>query len=250
MDTSRGRSRSRSGSGGRAVRARSRSRTMSVTRIPRSVNIKGIHKFTRSIVANLGLNPFKGFVDGAGGTIGAYMAFTYTMAGLRIRGSSLPTPYNQLYPLPTVTDFQNLFDHYRIDKIEITMISTCTDVGVQVTSGHQMPIIWCFNDQDDGVSPSQTGQFLERENHRIISFSDTNVKRHTCYPRTASNHYNGIALSGYGVGSKYAFMDMAYTDIEHYGTKFAYQSPNNTADILTANCQFIVKFHYTMKGVI
>lgn len=249
MDTSRGRSRSRGSSGGRAVRARSRSRSVSVTRIPRSITLKGQHKFTRTIPLNFEVNPSRGFVDFSNVSVGTFMSFTYSMSGIRVRGSNV-VPYNILTPLPNVTDFANLFDHYRIDKIEIKVISTCTDVGVQVTSNHQMPILWCFNDQDDGIAPTVQTQFLERENARVISFSDTNIKGHTVYPRTATNFYNGIALSGYGVGNKYTFLDMAYTDIEHYGTKWAYISPNNTADLKLATLQFLVKFHFTMKGVI
>ena len=246
----RGRSRSRSVSGGRAVRARSRSRSMSVTRvrIPKTLGLKGEHKFTRSVQFSLGVNPFKGFIDSGGVTVGSFFALTYTLQGVAIKGSSLG--FSGFINMSSSTDFTNLFDHYRIDKTDVKMISTCTDVGVQVTSNHQMPILWMFNDNDDGLAPTAASQFLERENHRVVSFSDTNIKTHTCYPRVAVQNFNGIALSGYGVGGKYAYMDAAYPNIEYYGTKFYYQSPNNSADLLLGTISFIVKYHMTFKGVI
>jgi len=249
MDPSRGRSRERSSSGGRAVRARSsRSRSMSVTRIPRTIGLKGEHKFTRSIQFAYQLNPSKGFVDNTGVTAGSFLAFTYTLTGVTVKGSSLA--YSATFNMPNSSDFTNLFDHYRIDKVGIKMMSTVSGVGVQVTSNHQMPMIWIFNDIDDGLAPTQASQFLERENVRHISFSDTNVKDHTVYPRVAVQNYNGIALSGFGVGNKYAYMDAAYPNIEYYGTKFHYHSPVNTADLITGTLSYIVKYHLTFKGVI
>jgi len=250
MDPSRGRSRERSSSGGRAVRARTRSRSMSVTRVPKTIGLKGEHKFTRTINFAYVLNPSLGFVETPTPvTAGSHLAFTYTLQGIQIRGSS-GLGYLASINLPNSSDFTNLFDHYRIDKVELKLISTCTDVGVTGTSSHMMPIIWVFNDNDDGLAPTTSSQFLEREGLRMLSFSDTNIKNHTVYPRTAVQNYNGIALSGYGQGSKYAFVDCAYPNVEYYGTKLSYQAPGNVANINMATISFFVKYHMTFKGVI
>ena len=70
-------------------------------------------------------------------------------------------------------------------------------------------------------------------------------KKPTCYPRVAVQNYNGIALSGFGQGSKYAFLDAAYPNIECYGTKFYYQTPMVTNNTDMASITFIVKYNMT-----
>jgi len=250
LDLTRGRSRSRgSMSSRRRTRARSSSSSLSSSssRIPRYIPMKGMHKFSRTIPINLSLNSALGFVDDAGATVGSFLSFTYTLAGVRVNGNT--GLFSRTYNMPNSSDFTNLFDNYRIDGVTIKMISGVTGVGVQTTTGHVMPWLWVFNDQDDGLAPAAPSQFMEREGLRVVSFSDSNIQTHKCSPRLATQHYNGIALSGYGVGNKYAFVDSAYPNVEYYGTKIGYSSVTTT-NINIGTIQFLIKYDMTMKGVI
>lgn len=255
VDLTRGRSRSRTSMSSRSRRrARSSSSSLSSmassrsssSRVPRYVPLKGIHKFSRNISINFTLNQLTGFIDAGGVTVGQSLAFTYTLNGVVVKGTGI---YNQRTDMPSVSDFTNLFDNYRIDGVAITMISGVTGVGVQATNSHMMPWFWIFNDQDDGLAPTND-QCMQREGLRILSFSDTNVKTHRCSPRLATQHYNGIALSGYGIGSKYAYVDCAYPNVEYYSTKLFCPQANNTTNYLVGTFQFVFKYDMTFKGVI
>jgi len=194
------------------------------------------------------VNPSLGFIDSFGTTVGYFLAMTYTLTGVRVNGST--GVYSLVTNMTNSSDFTNLFDNYRIDGVSIRMISGITGTGVQGTSGHMMPWLWVFNDQDDGLAPTAASQFMEREGVRVVSFSENNIQAHNCSPRVATQHYNGIALSGYGIGSKYAFIDCAYPDVQYYGTKIGYPAPMNTTNIIIGTLQLLVKYDMTFKGVI
>ena len=194
------------------------------------------------------LNQSLGWIGVTGAVnLGFAMAFNFSLLYVTAYGNYLGTQPSYAGVVPNSSDFTNLFDQYRIDSVEMTIISSSTNSSTATpTTGE--PVIWLFNDLDDAVAPTSVGQFLEREGLRTISFGDHNVKKHRVYPRITVSAFQGV-LPAYAAGGKYQWLDIAYPDIKYFGTKMYYDNSGVANNTVIANVTILFKYNMTFKGV-
>lgn len=196
-----------------------------------------IHKFTRSVSTTYRLNLNTGFTDTAFVVQGKFLALSFTLLNFNVWGSGI----NLGTPLPNSSDFTNLYDTWRLDKVELTLITAATGTGVADTK-HIMPVMWVVNDYDDRIPPSVPNQMLEADGLRIIDFSNGHVQKHTVYPR--------VSVSGSAMESaKGAWFDCQNSATEYVGVKIYYDTLGNTTLYDIGQFEIIAKYHLSFKGV-
>jgi hypothetical protein len=134
----------------------------------------------------------------------------------------------QLRDLPNITDFTTLFDSYMIDKvlIQFKLIdnpdaaypTNGSDTSSVISKTNFFPTIWYAPDNDDNnnVTLAQIKEF-ERVKHKVLYPNrETNI---LLRPTTLSQLYRSTTTTGYAENHKRQWLDLANTDIPHYGFK-------------------------------
>lgn len=153
---------------------------------------------------------------------------------LEMTGTEQPLSFefllNSLY---SYSEFTTLFDKYRLDKavVYIQMINNPNAALVtNVTSGANInaatsyvnssnfyPKMWYITDHDDSATTT-IAAIKERVGVKCCVMKPNVVKRITVKPACAVQLYRTATTTGYG--PKYGqFIDMAQTDVPHYGLK-------------------------------
>lgn len=119
--------------------------------------------------------------------------------------------------MPSYTDFTALYDMYKINGLKFTLIPRHTEVPIGTTApgGTQVMSVLDF---DDDVAPGSINQLCQYAN---LKQTRGNIN-HSRYwkPRIKQNVNTVSATAGYEV-TKPKWLDLASTDIKHYGIKYA-----------------------------
>ena len=115
----------------------------------------------------------------------------------------------QLSDLPSFADFTALFDSYRIDEVELTMIPGWTQFD-----NNTMALVLSVVDFDDATVSTDLSAFLQSEN----------VQQHTPHepiriklkPKFATAAFSG-AFTSYSVSQ--GWVDCGSPSVQHYGIK-------------------------------
>lgn len=161
--------------------------------------------------------------------------------------------------LPNLTEFTNLFDAYRINKIvmKITPRATSVDVSSPGTSFYQegpSPILHYVIDNDDVTTPSadQSGIDVLRQfaTYKQVRLTGNRPFKVVIKPRPVSTVYGystGLLINPRKQG---AWMNCANTNIKHYGFKsiLEYLAPSaNTS--WRYNFEVDTTYYMSFKGV-
>jgi len=123
---------------------------------------------------------------------------------------------------PAYTDFTTLYDAYRIDRVEVTWELVPTALTVTKSSAI-MPIILAWPDYDDSTAPATL--ITSSQVSQMERFNMTEAKpsvRRSIVPRVALT--SGVTA----IQKATPWIDMATTNITHYGVKFWIRNFNNT----------------------
>jgi len=134
----------------------------------------------------------------------------------------------QLADIPNLTDFTALFDSYMITGVMLQFklidnpdaiyeLNPAAGSGVS-NKNNFYPTLWWVSDHDDNnnVSLPQIKEF-ERVKHRVLyPNKETNIMLR---PTTLSQVYRSSVTTGYAENRKRQWLDLAATDIPHYGFK-------------------------------
>jgi hypothetical protein len=127
------------------------------------------------------------------------------------QGFAFPFALNQL---PGASDFTNLFDRYRINKIDLTFSWILGDV--RVNGGILHPIIYVYMDDDDSAIPLTKQDVFERQAMQRYTFSEAkNTLTTTISPRWVQSR-SGVSTN---LAAKGTWIDMATPGVQHYGVK-------------------------------
>lgn len=216
------------------------------------------HKFTRwanlkdvvSYNAGGGTVGVKVTEDSGGGTaplaLGAVGADPSGVANSYTFGGAFQF---QLTDLPAYSDFQNLFDQYRIDQvdIEVSQVQNAASAG---NPASQMMTIMYAPDFDDANVPTLASNLTERQRMKQWTFrGDGKPLRISVQPRVAVPLYRAGITSPYSVASQQTFIDMADSDVPHYGLKFWIQDAFSSTSVYTGetHLRFKMKYHISCK---
>jgi len=134
----------------------------------------------------------------------------------------------QLRDIPNLSEFVGLFDSYMItgvmlqfkliDNPDSAYPTNGTSSSATINNRNFFPTIWYAPDHDDNnqASLAQLKEF-ERVRHKVLYPNrETNIMLR---PTTLTQLYRSSTTTGYAENNRRQWLDMANTDIPHYGVK-------------------------------
>lgn len=147
-------------------------------------------------------------------TVYHFKRYTYNAASI-INNTLNDTPFVTTFRLsdvPNSSEFQNLFDQYKIRGIKWKLMVRSSDY----TSGITAPKVMTVVDKDDGLAPTNMAEILQYQNLKTTTFG----KAHTRYFKPNIAYQLGdlttlVNMRAIGTG----WCDMANPNVPHYGIK-------------------------------
>lgn len=185
--------------------------------------------------------------------------FTRYAANTSIVDVTAPgTSNNHVFTLDKIvnaSEFQSLFDQYRIDKVVVTyrLITNPDSSNILNTAGafpqptNWFPSVWSIVDYDDNSSMN-INEMKERigVKHRILK-PDRPLK-YVVRPKVLVQTYRTAVSAGYA--PKSLFVDMTNIDIPHYGLKTTIDTGGLTTGAQQPfRIQQEFKYFFTCKNV-
>lgn len=149
----------------------------------------------------------------------------------------------QLTDCPNSSEFTNLFDQYRIVKVEMTWTPSVTTAVTGSTADMQLPNINTVADFDDGVVPTNNSNLLQYQSYKSQRL-DRAVSR-IVSPRAALAVYNNAAIQGYAYADGPLWCNTSNPSIQHYGIKWALVWP--AAGTATQQGNLILSMRYFLE---
>lgn len=206
-----------------------------------------VYPFERSCVYNVPLNQSLGWF-----TRGPGISFSFSLQQVLV---TFGDSFEANVAVPSDTEFINLFDQYRIDRVdmEIFYSSTNHNTVASTTNTIVMPIINCVTDFDNRVVSSLTN-LLEYPQCRSHQLGSNRPFRHTVMKPAAnlSAELEG-ATTGVAMSKRNAFYDTSFPDVLHHGIKVSYQdfgsgTPDYSIDLIAGVAQFRFKIYFSFKN--
>lgn len=202
-------------------------------------------------------------VCGVGGTAGT-IALTSTGAG--VTGWALATSPSldangtyqfggamqfQLNQIISPTDFQLLYDKYKINGVKVTFIplgTATTNATTQSLASTNYATIAIAVDNDDASLPGSWDLVAAKQDCKIRRLSKP-VSVYVRNPKIAQSIYDGV-VSAYSPTT--GWIDMNYDGVPHYGLKYyirdcplpASPTAGNGANVMF---RIVTKFYFSMK---
>lgn len=162
-------------------------------------------------------------------------------------GSETQRAYNfQLAQVPGFAELVALFDSYRIDKVKIVLRPYKSDtLQVPDSTIYNMPRVYHVIDYDDDTALSIAA--LQEYSNCKNTVAKYSVKR-WLVPKLAQTVYRTGVSSAYSTPEKSMKLDCAYTDVPHYGFKWA-ATPTGGAVTTTFGYEVIVDYYMSFFGI-
>lgn len=146
-------------------------------------------------------------------------------------GNATYTPWLQglsfsLGQMPNVSDFTTLFDRYMITHIRARYYLKI-DPSAQTAAAASYPRFYYVKDYDDDTNPTSLDQLREHSKCRTVVMNPNRPVEINFKPAVLSEVYRGIATTSYSPKWK-QWIDMAHTDVKHYGIKYGIDDLSNT----------------------
>jgi hypothetical protein len=145
---------------------------------------------------------------------------------------------HSLSDLPSTSDFTNLFDMWRITKVDVTFLMTAT--------GGVYPTLYLAQDNADATPPSSLANLLERGNVDVHQFGPTRNQFTRSYkPQANASAYQGISPA-YALLPTSTFISTSYPGVYYYGMKYwlaGFSSGVNNS--VTLNFRYYLEFKGT-----
>lgn len=206
-----------------------------------------VYPFERTVVHNCPLNLNSGWF-----TKGYGLSFAFSLSTLVVTyGDSAESAI----AMPADSDFTNLFDQYRIDRVDMEIYYSATNHQAvsSATNTIVMSVINCVTDYDNRAV-SSVNNLLEYPQCRSQQLGSNRPFRHTV-TRPAANVSAEVEGSSTGVAmsKKSGWFDTAFPDVLHHGIKISYQdfgsgTPDYSPDLTAGVAQFRFKVYYSFKN--
>lgn len=175
----------------------------------------------------------------------AYFQGAITIAGGVAGGQGFSF---QVSDLPNITEFENLYDQFRINKVKFQLIprfSESSIVGTTSSPTSQMGLgnLWSVIDYDDKNVPTNVTDLLQYQTLKRTQFNKTHTRAFV--PACTPEIYSTGVTTTYGI-KKRQWIDMAAPQTQHYGVKVWYDGNPGTATIVY---DLVVMYNVSFKGV-
>lgn len=161
------------------------------------------------------------------------------VSGTQVAGATQFT----ISDLPSSTDFTNLFDQYRINKIVWKLIPKYTEVALvpgSATQNANLQQIHSVLDYDDATAPTSISQLTQYQNHKMTRGNQVHTR--VLIPKVETM-VNGAS----NAPKSYVWIDCDDTTVFHRGVKFIVPSPGTTGTTLYYDAEFT--FYISCKNV-
>lgn len=208
-----------------------------------------VYPFERTVITNQQLNASSGWF-----TRGPGISFSFSLSELYVvygNGTSGTTQ------VPGETDFTNLFDQYRIDRVDMEIYYSASNNQTQVATTNAqttlpLPILNVVNDFDNRAVGS-TVNLLEYPQCRSHQLGDVKPFRHTIWSPAGSvsgETVDGQALSG---TKRRCWWDTSFPDVIHNCIKVSYQDFGSgtidySPDAIIGVAQFRFRIYYSFRN--
>lgn len=133
--------------------------------------------------------------------------------------------------LPNISEFITLYDSYKLYGVKIKffpLFNTTDDQNIGTGARLGPPILYTYIDKDDNQTPFPE-DFLQFSSTKYRPF--TRMITQYVRPRINREIFRNGITSGYEVSQTPAKIDMSYTNVAHFGLKFAIVIPTNIAPV-------------------
>lgn len=149
---------------------------------------------------------------------------THQLAQIDTNGATdvLYGTYFRLADLDNVTQFTNLYDEYKIEAIEISLVSNIT--FIPTTGGGNQNSHCCTVhtaiDYDDGAAPANKAALLSYETYKLHgAMTPGRVYTRKFVPAVRMGTYDSTPAYGSGAVRQLQWLDTASPNVEHFGIK-------------------------------
>lgn len=179
---------------------------------------------------------------------------------VELDGYGLETDYAQNFmfnQIKAYSEFSQLYDRYRITCVQLQVSMVNNPDAFLLPNGplnnqnvnNIYPKFWYVRDYDDN-SPLSLDALRERAMVKCILLRPNKIFKINVRPAILAQTYRTLATTGYAPKWK-QWIDMAQTDVPHYGIKYAFDFQNQSIDTLKPY-KFRIEFKYffTCKNVL
>ena len=191
---------------------------------------RGVHYFRRRyVVANITSS-----TSAAGVQTNAAGALTFSLSSL-----------------PNASEFQSLFDEYKLMKVKLDFIPFGSEVNLPISSMSGStslvspggPLITAI-DYDDNNTPAAAADLLQYQASKVTPVPKR--LKMSLSPKFATEVYRSGLTTGYG--ARKGWLDCANSDIPHYGVKYWMNAPSALSS--SFSYQVWAEVTIAVKGVI
>lgn len=127
-----------------------------------------------------------------------------------------------LNSIPNVTEFQNLFDHYRLTYVKLYFQLQLTPEAAAASTA-AYPVLYYARDYDDSLGPLSLDQLWEHGNMKRRVLQPNKLVTVGLRPATNSVVYRTALTNSYSPKWR-EWIDMANVDVPYYGLKFGVEN--------------------------
>ena len=155
----------------------------------------------------------------------------------------------QLEDIINVSDFTNLFDQFKINKVVLTLrwsprANTYTSTNTYASTGVYNPVLYYYTDHDDDDPVAEQADMLEVQRHKSRRILPSRPIYITVKPAVQAMAYQTALTTAYGPkwGMK---LNMDDVSAPHYGLKMGV----NKLGVDLGSITIDVKYYFTCYGV-
>lgn len=208
--------------------------------------------FWRSCTFSLVLQQGPGFLPTAG-VASPCLAFAFDLNGAKFWCGGI---YYGTIPISGSTEFQALFDTYKINAVKMKMFFAHNFSNVN-TPATCLPIMHVVNDFDDSTEILSVATVQEKSGVRIVQFDANNGNGFNHYVKPSCrqvvsqiNETTGAeSVSSAGTAFGAQWLDCANNNIIHSGMKIVYNNQGRTSTTDIGNVTFYFDMQLCFKGV-
>lgn len=227
------------------------------SRVPSYLRVKGTKAFQmtcqpfalaigQGTAGTQGINfyPLNGVPTTVTYTNSPIWSLSFTLGGCRTYINGINT---YTAPMSNYAEYTNLFDSYRIRKVEITMVYNSNSSALG--PGTSLPVMSMANDYDD-VASTALPSLQQYDSYRLVQFGNNfnnGQVKHRVSPKigTVVEDTAGSAIAG--TGSNKTWIDCNNTTVTYCGVKGHYDNMN-ISSVSVGFITFYVKYFVEFKN--
>lgn len=146
--------------------------------------------------------------------------------------------------LPGYTDFTELYDQYKINKVKVQFIPKITSAILNGSA--QIPMIHSTIDSNDATPPASIQSMMENEDVKSTRGNAIHTRYFT--PKCQTKLYESAVTDGYAVSRKNPFINTADPTVPHYALKWAIEGPVSGGEVYWY-CDVKVTYYFACREV-